>query len=208
MSFLTKSSLGSFVPACCVVLLAASTVTAGEALSITAHNDKPGAVQLRVAAKDAAGVNLQTPTITIWDANNNAYSTQVVNIPSGTRILKFTFLNDCCGPCGAACSGHSCDAVGDPDCDRNAAIDSFTVFGVTYQGEDFDRTNAVGSRCGATTIGGVDAVVCGVSGQFAEYDLADPAIPTVSTWGLAILALLLLAGARTYFGRRSLEHAS
>ena len=32
-------------------------------------------------------------------------------------------------------------------------------------------------------------------------------IPTVSQWGLAILVLLLLAGAKVYFGRRRLPMA-
>ena len=203
MCMLTRSRLGLLVPVFCLVLFAGTTARAQ--LSITAYDDIPGPVTIIVEAKDAAGGNLQAPTTTLWTGNSNTYSTQAVSIPSGTRILRFTFRNDCCGMgCGGGC--QVCNPVTAPDCDRNAAIDSFTAFGVARQGEDFDRVGNDGPNlpCAAASLGGKTAAVCGQEGAYAEYDIAPPPepIPAASAWGLAILVLALLVGARVYFGRR------
>lgn len=42
---------------------------------------------------------------------------------------------------------------------------------------------------------------------FRTFVCRDDAIPTVSAWGLIVLALLLLAGAKVYFNRRRAVHA-
>jgi len=40
-----------------------------------------------------------------------------------------------------------------------------------------------------------------------EADCLHKAIPTMSQWGLAVLTLLLLIGAKVYFGRRQVDAA-
>jgi hypothetical protein len=61
---------------------------------------------------------------------------------------------------------------------------------------------------GMTDLDGNDRVICGrVDMGPYEFDsngeCPQPAVPTVSQWGLVILALLLLTAGKLYFGRRS-----
>jgi len=170
MCLLTKPQLAVFVAIFCVVFAAEKTVTAQETLYIKAHNDKPAGtagVRITVDAKDAGDGNLLTTDL-FWNANDDSYSAKTLSIPSATRILRFTFKDDCCGACALGCG--SCDPVGQPDCDRNAAIDFFTVFGILRLGTSFDRTGSPG--CAAGSAGGRTAVVCGQEGAFVEYDIA------------------------------------
>jgi hypothetical protein len=41
----------------------------------------------------------------------------------------------------------------------------------------------------------------------SEIECSHKAIPTMSQWGLAVLTLLLLIGAKVYFGRRQVDVA-
>ena len=201
MYLLNRSRMAWFMSVFCVVPFAHKAATAQEMLSITAHNDIPATVTIVVDAKDAGGINLFTTSL-FWAGNDDSYTTQQVAIPSATRILRFTFIDDCCGPDCPGCAGVSCNSVGNPNCDRNAAVDSFTVFGNVRQGEDFDRVDSPPS-CAAATVGGRDVVLCGQENQFAEYDLVlAPPVPSLSEWGLIVLTLLGLALGPIAFRRR------
>ncbi len=62
-----------------------------------------------------------------------------------------------------------------------------------------DVNNSYGPR-GTTFINGVENQVRDMA--FRTFVCSEDAIPTVSAWGLVVMALLLLAGAKVYFARR------
>ncbi|MGB2986512.1 MAG: hypothetical protein WBE26_11590, partial [Phycisphaerae bacterium] len=49
---------------------------------------------------------------------------------------------------------------------------------------------------------GPGTVCLGDSNHNGEDDACEHPIPTVSEWGLVVIALLLLTGGKIYFGRR------
>jgi hypothetical protein len=82
------------------------------------------------------------------------------------------------------CADVACDAVLGACCDGD-------TFGSCT---DTTQAGCTCQKCVWTKLGscsGANAVTC-----------THEAIPTVSTWGLAVLTLLLLTGAKVYFGRR------
>ncbi|MGD9101136.1 MAG: carbohydrate-binding domain-containing protein, partial [Anaerolineae bacterium] len=143
----------------------AQTALVAMSLQVTALNDRPGPVEVAVRGADADGNTTITSTLT-WDGDDNTFSTLETTIPTTTRTLRFTFVNDLYqGP-------------GDPDLDRNALLDYFEVDGVHYEAEDFDRTGGLGTAspgCGTGTavIGTAGRIVanCGNQGDWVEYDL-------------------------------------
>jgi hypothetical protein len=89
-----------------------------------------------------------------------------------------------------SCSAITCTAVPGACCDHfnpdPLALDGICTSGVISadcQGENLEWTK-------------------GVSCSAVQCDAVFQAIPTVSEWGLVVLALLLLVGAKVYFGRR------
>jgi len=97
-----------------------------------------------------------------------------------------------CGTCddGVACTidscvGRTCEAIpSDAACD-----DSLFCTGVETCSAN--GCSSSGNPC-------AEGLVCN-----EDTDTCDsPVIPTVSEWGLVVMALLLLAGAKVYFGRR------
>lgn len=85
---------------------------------------------------------------------------------------------------GGTCDHVACDAVLGACCDGD-------TFGSC---SDTTQAGCTCQKCTWTKLGscsGPNAVAC-----------THEAIPTVSTWGLAVLTLLLLTGAKVYFGRR------
>ncbi len=129
-------------------------------LVINGINDKPGPVDVVVEGWDVRG-NLTIDTILSWDADDNSFSDQTVEIPKTTRILRLTFINDFFIP-------------GNPDTDRNAFIDYFMVNNVLYEAEDFDRTGGIDPvfpGCGVAIIAQTDVADCGNEGDWVEYDL-------------------------------------
>jgi len=206
MLLFAKSRVSLVVSALCMVVCHAASAQLN--LSITALDDMPAGgdtppgVRVQVNAKDLGGTSLFTTTL-FWDGNDNTYTTQVLSVPAETRILRFTHLLDCCGSngpgdCGAGCQ-VTCDAAGNPDCDRNAFIDSFTLAGSFREGEDFDRT----ASCGISTVQGRVVAACGLDGAWVEYDVGPSVqIPTVSEWGLTVMVILVLSAGTTVFMRR------
>ncbi len=162
-----------FASAVCILLLSGEPVRAQQLLTVTALNDKPGfldGIEITIRAIDV-GVGFVFATLS-WDANDNMYSDQSIMLSNTPWTLRFTLRDDCCGSngagnCGPACT--ICDPTGQPDCDRIAAIDSFVIFGILREGEDFDRTGP--PNCATGFVSGKTAVVCGQEGAFVEYDV-------------------------------------
>jgi hypothetical protein len=96
-----------------------------------------------------------------------------INCPADVKIT--TCIN------GDGCCPANCNAANDNDC--AAACGN----GVREAGEECD---------------GADAPTCPGACK-ADCTCPSGAIPALSQWGLAALALLLLAGAKVYFGRRT-----
>jgi hypothetical protein len=143
----------------------AQTALTDVSLQVTALNDRPGPVEVAVRGADADGNTTITSTLT-WDGDDNTFSTLETTIPTTTRTLRFTFVNDLY------------QGSGDLDLDRNAFIDYFEVDGVHYEAEDFDRTGGRGTaspgcRVGTAVIGTAGRIVanCGNQGDWVEYDL-------------------------------------
>jgi hypothetical protein len=82
---------------------------------------------------------------------------------------------------GAACNEVSCDPALGACCN--------TRFGTCTD-------NVILADCGGENLSWTKGDVCSAS------TCPDPFIPTVSQWGLVIMTLLLLIGAKVYFGRR------
>ena len=130
-------------------------------LRVNVNNDIPGPVDLVVQVTDAPGKIIVDEVMT-WDANNNIFSTEIIEIPARARVLRFTFIND------------FFDGTGNPDGDRNAFIDYFTLNHNRYEGEDFDRTGGPDPQfpgCEVTTFPARTAANCGNEGDWVEYDL-------------------------------------
>lgn len=167
-----KIHLGGLTAATILALFAPNRACANSQLTISARDDMPAGpngVRIQVVAKDAGGATLLTTDL-FWNGDDNSFSTKSVQVPLDTRILRFTFLDDCCGSngpgdCGASCQ-VVCDAVGNPDCDRNAYIDSFTLFSNSREAESFDS-----GTCSAGSIDGRTVAICGQEGAFVEYNL-------------------------------------
>jgi len=111
--------------------------------AFTARNDKPGPVTLDVLGKDVSGSITITATL-VWDKNDNTFSTELLEIPRTTTILRLTFAGD-----------------------GNAFIDFFTINNDVYEAEDFDRTGG----CDTSVVDGRTVADCGNEGDFVEYDL-------------------------------------
>ena len=118
---------------------------------------------------------------------------------------------DCRPVCGNGIvdAGEECDGANDSACPgaclSNCTCGPFCGDGVCGQGEDACNCS---DDCGAPASNEVQGSTCD-DGQDNDCDgltdSADPdcaAIPTVSAWGLVVMALLLLAGAKLYFNRR------
>jgi hypothetical protein len=141
-----------------VSMMAAQVQTQADLLSVTAQNDRPATVDIRVDAKDVQGAVLLSSVLS-WGADDNSYSAETLTIPSDTRILRFTFLNDsfiCC----------------DPDDDRNAFIDFFSVDGRVTEAENFDETGGTDPSfpgCEITVIDTRTVAACGNRNDYVEY---------------------------------------
>lgn len=103
------------------------------------------------------------------------------------------------GICGCGNPDTDSDGDGTPDCQDNCPDDPNKVdpgvcgCGVAETGDsDGDGVSDCVDQCP-----GVDDAVFAPGCQGA--------IPTVSEWGMVVLALLLLAGAKVYFGRRTVQ---
>jgi len=89
--------------------------------------------------------------------------------------------------------GQSCTAVG-CSADLGACCDHETFGGCT-------ETTFVGCPTEGTKNEWTKEATC------AEIECTHVAIPTVSEWGIVVLTLLLLVGAKVYFGRRQASAA-
>jgi hypothetical protein len=87
---------------------------------------------------------------------------------------------------GASCSVAGCNAV------LGACCDTDTFGGCT----DTTQAGCTCSTCNWEKLGTCNP------GQTNSVTCTHTAIPTVSEWGLVVLTLLLLTGAKVYFGRR------
>ena len=101
------------------------------------------------------------------------------------------FFGDCQGDQrawtkGVTCADVTCDARPGACCDH----DTFGGCSVTTQAE-----------CGCDKCEWFKLMTCD------EIECVHNSIPTVSQWGLAVLTLLLLTGAKIYFGRRQADAA-
>ena len=133
-------------------------------LRVNVMNDIPGPVEVRVQGYNPGGKML-VDAVMVWDDNNNIFSTETLDIPKQTRILRFTFIND------------YFDGTGEPDGDRNAFIDYFTLKHNRYEAEDFNRTGGpdpVYPGCDVTTFPARTTAGCGNEGDWVEYDLLTP----------------------------------
>lgn len=103
------------------------------------------------------------------------------------------------GICGCGTPDTDSDGDGTPDCqdqcpnDPNKVTPGICGCGVAETGDsDGDGVSDCVDQCP-----GVDDAVF--------FPGCQGAIPTVSEWGMVVLALLLLAGAKVYFGRRTVQ---
>lgn len=134
-------------------------------LAVNALNDRPSPVRVGVRGLDENGRTVVDATLT-WGGDDNAYSTESIEMPTNARVLRLTFLNDSYTP------------PYDPDHDRNAFIDYIELNGVRVEAEDFDRTGGRGgpySGCGKRREPGASGgyvAGCGNPGDFVEFDLA------------------------------------
>jgi hypothetical protein len=129
-------------------------------LNVNARNDVPGSVQVKVEGWNVKG-DQTINTVLDWDADDNSFSSESVEISKKTRMLRFTFINDDFTP-------------GDPDLDRNAFIDYFLVNNVSYEAQSWDRTGGTDPNfpgCEQKTIDGRSVADCGNQGDWVEYDL-------------------------------------
>jgi len=141
-----------------------------------------------------------------------------------------TFPEDCVGQNltwykSQACADIVCDEIPGACCDLLAGTCANGVLQAECGGAQ-QRWDGKGSQCGdvpcdavrgaccdGDTFGGCEQTTqagCGLVAKGTWYKLTDcgdidcrhEAIPTVSSWGLVVLTLLLLTGAKVYFGRR------
>lgn len=163
-------------------------------LVIEARDDMPGPVDVLVEAKSRSGGSLGSQTL-VWHRDDNGWSARSMSVSEHTAVLRFTFVNDYCGP----------GCPGDQDADRNAFIDFFTLGNRTIEGEDWDRTDGtdpVYPGCSLETVDSRHVTACGNQNDWVEYDV--PAqLPALSPWGGSLLAsILLVGGALVVFRRR------
>jgi len=124
--------------------------------------------------------------------------------------------------CGACCihseiDGGCQDRVPPSDCTGDPQLTHFpgeTCLEIEARGDCLEHT---GACCDEDTFGGCEvltesACTCKKCVFHKDEACADvvcvhKAIPTMSQWGLAVLTLLLLIGAKVYFGRRQVDVA-
>ena len=134
-------------------------------LRIQALNDRPGPVKLQVWGIDPAGT-VTVDTVVEWSAADNRYSTESIEIPAATSVVRLTFVND------------FWRAAGGPDMDRNAFIDYVEWGGERFEAEGFEHTGGrpgQGAGCGRREEPGrSDGLVagCGNGGDFIELRLS------------------------------------
>ncbi len=103
---------------------------------------------------------------------------------------------DCDGPL-AECQGHCMDCVDEcPNDDGACVLDPYCG----CPGAPFDWDGDGVPNC-EDQCPGIDDTIFGPDGGRATSCVG--AIPTVSTWGLVVLALFLLVAGKVYFGRRT-----
>jgi hypothetical protein len=124
------------------------------------------------------------------------------------------------GACCEAVKGTCEEDVLDADC--KGVQDTWTKLGTCPRDPPLPPRDSdvvcdadLGACCDEDTFGGCEQTTaneCGLLKKGVFYKLQDcseldppcthKAIPTVSEWGIAVLTLLLLIGAKVYFGRR------
>lgn len=128
-------------------------------LQVHARNDIPGPVTLVVRAFDAKRKVIFRQAMK-WSYNDNAFSTEEIEIPSASRTLQFIFVKD--------------RYRGPGDGDRNAYIDYFRIFGNRIEAENFDDTGGTDPNypgCAAQAKFGRILVDCGNEGDYVVYFL-------------------------------------
>jgi hypothetical protein len=122
-------------------------------------------------------------------------------------------------PCPALTLGSCCLLLSGECFDDYTAAECSAIDAVLQPNFSLDRTclnigcaPELGACCDHDTFGGCnDTIFAGCQGGKLEWikgascaniDCLHEAIPTVSEWGLVVLTLLLLTGAKVYFGRR------
>jgi hypothetical protein len=158
---------------------------------------------------DGSCTNAESPD----DCSNNSVFIEDKNCndvacPTPGRIL---------GACCDRISGLCINALSSDECNISAAQPIFTpgaackeIFCLPAPGACCDSGNGMPSAatCSDTSLAECQCETCSWSKDASCADvkasgacLLNP-IPTVSEWGLVILTLLLLTGAKIYFGRR------
>lgn len=91
---------------------------------------------------------------------------------------------------GQSCADADCQPIPGACC-NHVADDPLSTVGTCTDG-------VIQADCQGENLTWTKATLC----ANVECDAIYPAIPTVSEWGIVVLALLLLVGAKVYFGRR------
>lgn len=102
--------------------------------------------------------------------------------------------DDVAGGTSDDCNGNGIPDACEPDCNGNGVADGCDIAESTAAD---CNGNGVPDACDL-----VDRTSRDINGNGVP-DECDAGLPAVSTWGLIIMGLLLLAGAKTHFGRRS-----
>jgi hypothetical protein len=117
-----------------------------------------------------------------------------------------------CGTCCDTLNGVCSEGILEADCvgDQRVWTDGATCAEVVCDpalGACCDQD--VFGTCTMTTVMACDCNKCVWHKLLtcAQIECTHAAIPTVSQWGLVVLTLLLLIGAKVYFGRRQAEAA-
>ncbi len=127
---------------------------------VLARHDMPGPVSIQVQAWNRAGTLVAEETLS-WTNNNNAWSWETALVSRSAATYRFTFLYDQCDP--------GCPE--DPDADRNAHIDRFSVAGL-WGAEDFHLTGGTHPQspgCSVETVDGRVTATCDDEGDWVEY---------------------------------------